>query len=125
MAYASDRTMGGVVTSVGSSVLTTGRRAGRTQWDLVAVGSTSRGGTEVLAIGEVKAGAEPVGPDLLSRLDAAELQVAALRATRVRATAPLKKLLVARAGFTVELQRLVRHRHHVELVDLHRLLAGE
>ena len=37
----------------------------------------------------------------------------------------MEKLLVARAGFTVELQRLVRHRHDVELVDLHRLLAGE
>jgi uncharacterized protein len=120
LAYASDRTMGGVVTSVGSSVLTTGRRAGRIQLDLVAVGSTSRGGTEVLALGEVKAGAESVGIDHLTRLETAELRIAG-----VRAAAPVKKLLVARAGFTVELQRLARHRSDVELVDLHRLYAGD
>jgi uncharacterized protein len=120
LGFASDQTIGGVARQVGASTLPTGRRGKRVQIDLVALGSTGRGGAEVLAIGEVKAGVEPVGAGELDRLDAIEGEVHG-----VRVAGQLKKLIVARAGFTSDLQRLARRRPDVELVDLHRLYAGE
>jgi hypothetical protein len=48
---------------------------GRTQLDLVVCDLTQRAGRKVLAIGEAKAGFEPVGVDELERLDAIWLKV--------------------------------------------------
>lgn len=52
---------------VSSSVMTIGRE--RVQLDIVATESTTRGATEIVAIGEVKATTQPVGPNVLERLD--------------------------------------------------------
>jgi hypothetical protein len=41
-----------------------------------------------------------------------------------RAAPHVRRLLVARAGFTAELRRLARQRSDVELVDLSRLYGG-
>ena len=119
MAHAAPETLGGTPTNVGSSLLTNGKRGERRKLDLVVTEQTPRGGTRVLAIGEVKAGVEPVGLDQLVRLEASE------RSLRDAVVQPLKKLLLARAGFTVELIRAARNRPDVELIDLQRLYVGE
>jgi IrrE N-terminal-like domain len=117
MAHATSDTLGGTPTIVGSSLLTNGRRREWRQLDLVVTEQTARGGTRLLAIGEVKAGIEPVGVDQLARLEQAEAMVPHV------VGAPLKKLIVARAGFTLDLRRAARNRRDVELVDLHPLAA--
>jgi uncharacterized protein len=120
MSHASNETLGGAATQVGSSIVTSGKRTDRRQLDLVAVERTARGAKRVLAIGEVKAGTEPVGVDQLARLDSlAEAMDVGAPGRQV------KKILVARAGFTLELTRAARRRTEVELVDLHRLYSGD
>lgn len=119
LGYASPESLGGTATSVGSSVLTTGRAHERVQLDLVVTERTSKGGTRLIAIGEVKAGVAPVGVEQLAGLDAAEQRL------KGEAVEPLKKLIVARGGFTGDLVREARRRPDVELVDLHRLYNGE
>jgi uncharacterized protein len=117
LGWASDQTLDGRVNAVGPSVVTLKKQ--RHQLDLVATEMTPRGGRRVLAIGEVKADGSPVGVDQLARLDALAAGVKEL------ATAPLKRVLVARSGFTSELQTAARRRGDVELVDLHRLYNGD
>jgi uncharacterized protein len=119
MAHAAADTLGGAPKSVGSSLLANGRRSERRQLDLVVTEQTARGGTRLLAIGEVKAGIEPVGVDQLVRLEESEMALAEA------VHQPLKKLIVARAGFTIELIRAARSRTDVELIDLQRLYVGE
>ncbi len=93
-------------TEVGSSeVVISG---GRYQLDLVAVRRTGAGRPRTLAIGEVKATSQPVGPAELDRLDtvAATIEPTAMR------------VIVARSGFTAPLRRLVDRRSDVILADL-------
>lgn len=91
----------------GSEVTVVGKRY---QLDLVAVRKTART-THVLAVGEVKATTQPVGPAELDRLDtiAAGLEPKAAR------------VIVSRSGFTSSLRRLAERRHDVLLADLHTL----
>lgn len=115
-AFADPHTVGGVVRSAGPGVL---RAGGRTyQLDVVATQANRHGADEVILIGEAKAGHQPVGIAELDRLDAAAARLGARAATGV------KRLLVARSGFTAELRRAVRARPDVELADLERLYAG-
>jgi uncharacterized protein len=99
-------------TAVGSSVVTHHRQ--RSQLDIVATGSTSRGATEILAIGEVKATGHPVGPGVLERLDAVAGDIApdAIR------------LVVSLNGFTAPLRRSVERRTDVRLADIASLYGG-
>lgn len=114
--YAAPESLGGSPRLVAPAVL---RSGGDTfQLDLVITEAGSNERDRICAIGEVKAGTEPVGVGELERLD--ELQPR----LRDRALPTTKRLLVARAGFTAELRRLTRRRTDVELVDLERLYAG-
>ena len=119
--YASQDSLGGVVDEVEPSEL-----AGIGQMDLVAVEMGTKGNRKVIAIGEVKSGIEPVGIKELERLDEAITNLASARSVQVRRmmAAPLKRILVARSGFTVELHRAAKRRGDVELVDLMRLYDG-
>lgn len=114
--WASESTLGGRPGVVGSSEVVTGGQ--RRQVDLMAVETTPRGGRRVLAVGEVKAEMEPVGPAVLAALD----QVADGLTTE--GAEPVRRLIIGRGGFTAPMRRLARGRPDVELVDLHRLYHG-
>jgi hypothetical protein len=120
--FASAETAGGVVDEVDSSTI-----AGVGQLDLVAVERTPKGGRRVIAIGEVKSGADPGGLAELERLDMAATKLRATRSTRVREmmTGHTTRVVVSRAGFTTDLLRSVAPRSDVQLVDLLRLYHGD
>ena len=114
--HATAATMGGSIRSTGSGIL----RAGGRSWqvDIVGVEPDRNDVALVTAIGEVKAEREPMGVAQLTRLD--EIAAALGR----RAAPVVRRLLVARSGFTAELRRSARQRGDVELVDLDRLYGG-
>lgn len=116
MHYATPETLGGIVTSVGASLL--GRSASApnaAQLDLVAIERDSGGRAVIRALGEAKHRNRPTGVGELRRLET----------LRDRLDVPEAKLLLAcDAGFDRELLRLNRSRGDVELVDADRLLYG-
>ena len=96
------------------------------QLDLVAVERTTKGAKRVIACGEVKSGIERVGIAELQRLDSIIDTLSATRsAPHALVRLDVRRILVARAGFTVELTRAAARRGDVELVDLHRLYTGD
>jgi uncharacterized protein len=107
--YATNKTTGGVVSEVGPTEV-----ADVGQIDLVAVESTSVGGTRPLLIGEVKATTERVGAKVLDRLDAT-----------ASTFFDVKKIIVSLAGFSSDLERIASRRADVELVDIHRIYHGD
>jgi uncharacterized protein len=117
LAWASTATLGGRATSVGPATIRAGRDKS-VQLDVVAVATTPRGGRKLLAIGEVKASTTPVGVEQLDRLDRTATLIGGEAAT-------CRRLIFARGGFTNELLALARTRQDVELIDLHRLYAGD
>ena len=119
--FASQDSIGGVVDEVESTeIVNTG------QLDLVAVERGTKGDRKIIAVGEVKRGIEPVGIAELERLDEAIVKLGSARSLLVRRmiAVPPKRILVSRAGFTVELHRAATRRGNVELVDLIRLYGG-
>ena len=94
---ASEQTNGGRVTQCGPATLGAGQR--KVELDLLAVDTTPSGQTRVCSIGEVKSGQERMGLAELDRLDQAVLLLPGDRGSTV------KRLLVARAGFTRQLER--------------------
>ena len=133
--YASPDATGGILTKAGSTrtlpppakhesaAATPGRSSfnepsiGRSQFDIAGVETTSRGATKLILLGEVKSTDARVGLGELDRLDRAI-------ATRDEGAA-CKRILVSRAGFTTDLERVAARRSEVELVDLHRLYHGD
>jgi uncharacterized protein len=118
MTDADERTTGGPLTKCGPSRVGTGKRV--FALDLLATVADPRGVEKVSVVGEVKSGQERTGVDQLDRLDAAMLLL-----DPKRVSAPPKRLLVARSGFTRELEQRARTRPDVELVDLQRLYNGD
>ena len=111
--YASAESAGGMVRNAGPAVL---RSGGRTmQLDVVVTEPTVSDADRVCAVGEVKAENAPMGAAELHRLDEA------IDAIRARKSQNVRRLLVARRGFTADLKRTARRRGDVELIDLHRL----
>ena len=105
--------VGGSVRGSGPGVLRHGSIA--RQLDIVAVSADRNNVDRVCAIGEVKAEAQPMGNDQLQRLD----DIAGLLGKR--AAPSVRRLLVARGGFTAELRRAARARTDLELIDMDRL----
>jgi uncharacterized protein len=95
--------------------------AQRRRHELDVVVSRNRPGTSnaVLAIGEVKCTATPVGDVALSRLEHLRTLL-----PDNRAKSPPRLLLFSRTGFTAELLHTTSRRTDVELVDLDRLYRG-
>lgn len=115
--HAAESTLGGSADLVGASRVTA---AGQVmQLDVVVAERSGSGRRRVVAVGECKADRMAVGEAELARLDQAA------HAVEDRFGGSVKRLLFARAGFTVELRRLADRRPDVELVDLHRLYEGE
>jgi uncharacterized protein len=108
-------TAGGPLNHCGPSRVGVGQRALRL--DLLATVADPRGADKVSVIGEVKSGQERTG---LDRLDAAVLLL-----DPKRVSGSPKRLLLARSGFTRELEQRARTRPDVELVDLPRLYNGQ
>jgi uncharacterized protein len=115
--HASAETAGGGIRSSTPGVLRPRTRPW--QIDIVAMAPDRNDVDRVTAIGEVKATREPVGQHELDRLDEIALALGA------RAGTVVKRVLVARAGFTAELVRESRRRGDIELVDLDRLYGGD
>jgi uncharacterized protein len=116
MSFADTSTLGGRPRSVTSGTLRFGGESH--QVDLVAKQPGPTGRDLVHAIGEVKAGSTRVGREELDRLDAIADRLGNHRGP------DLKRLIVARSGFTAELERIASGRGDVELVDLRRLYEG-
>jgi uncharacterized protein len=110
-------TTGGPVSHCGPSRIGNGKQAYKL--DLLATTADHRGVQKISVVGEVKSGQERSGLDQLERLDAA---VSMLDVKLI--SAPPKRLLFARSGFTRELEQHARTRPDVELVDLQRLYGG-
>ena len=119
--FASQDSVGGVADEVEGSDI-----SGIGQLDLVAIERAVTGARKVIAVGEVKSGVEPVGMAEVQRLDIAIDMLTTGRSIQVRRmmTSRPKQILVARAGFTVELRRAAARRGDIELVDLARLYQG-
>jgi uncharacterized protein len=116
LSFASADTVGGDLRSAGPGITT--RQLSRSQIDVVGVAPDRDDVERICAIGECKAGAEPIGLSELERLDD---EVALLGKRTMPET---KRLLFGRSGFTAELRRSARKRPDVELVDLQRLYHG-
>ncbi len=115
--FASSETMGASLRFVGPGVLRAGGQV--RQIDIVGVEPDRHDVDRVRVIGEVKAEAQPMGIAELDRLDEIGQSLGK------RAGSSVKRLLVARSGFSAELRRAARNRGDVELVDLDRLYGGQ
>ena len=117
LSFASSDTVGGELRSAGQGI--TMRKLNRSQIDVVGVAPDRDDVERICAMGECKAGAEPVGLAELERLDS---EVSYLGK---RAMPETKRMLFGRSGFTAKLQRAARKRSEVELVDMQRLYHGK
>lgn len=118
MDFASEATLGGQASAVGSSVLGRSYSDGA-QIDLVAISREASGQRRVLAIGEAKHRIRPIGVVELQRLEGIRSRIGS-----DHGPGEVKLLLACDAGFDRELSRIARSRSDVELVDADRLLAG-
>jgi uncharacterized protein len=114
--HASSESAGGTVRLAGPAVLRSGGRS--YQLDVVVSEPGPNDADRVCAVGEVKAENAPMGEAELHRLDEV------IGALRTRQAPMVKRLLVARRGFTAELKRTARRRGDIELIDLDRLYDG-
>lgn len=114
------RALGDSVSVVRSSVLACRQHRERHELDVVAIKKSPFDKDVVLAIGEAKSTARPVGDGDLARLEHLRDLVPKDRYEEVP-----KVLLFSRFGFTDELRATARRRDDVELIDLERLYYGE
>jgi uncharacterized protein len=115
--FASPKTVGGSIRSSGPGILRVGGAAH--QLDLVGLEPDRQDVDRICVIGEVKAEKTTMGIVELERLDQIATKLGERAATSVR------RMLVARSGFSAELTRTARVRSDVELVDLQRLYEGD
>jgi uncharacterized protein len=118
MDFASEATLGGRPSAVGSSVLGRSYTEGA-QIDLVAISRETSGQRRVLAIGEAKHRIRPIGIGELRRLEGIRLRIGSETESH-----EIKLVLACDAGFDRELSRIARSRSDIELVDADRLLSG-
>jgi uncharacterized protein len=118
MDFASEATLGGRPSAVGSSVLGRSYVVGA-QIDLVAVQREPSGQRRVLAIGEAKHRIRPVGLAELHRLEAIRSRILDDHELN-----EIRLILACDAGFDRDLSRVARSRSDIELVDADRLLTG-
>jgi uncharacterized protein len=115
--FAANATTGASLRMSGPGVLRSGGQAH--QIDIVGTEPDRHDVDRIRLIGEVKAEKQPMGLAELDRLDGIATKLGD------RAGASVRKMLVARAGFSAELRRVSRTRSDIELVDLDRLYSGE
>lgn len=115
--FAAPGTTGASLRMSGPGVMRVGGHAH--QIDIVGVEPDRHDVDRVRLIGEVKAEKQPMGLAELERLDTIAPKLGDRAGTSVR------RMLVARAGFSAELRRVARTRGDIELVDIDRLYNGE
>jgi hypothetical protein len=118
--HAAAETLGGRATWVRSTEIACREHRRGHELDLVVGESPAFGPERITAIGEAKGTLTPMGVQQLERLQHLR---GLLPSDRVGALPKL--LLFARSGFTDDLRREADRRSDVELVDLHRMYAGE
>ncbi len=119
--HASEATLGGRPTHVGSTVIADPAGRAQLELDVVALDRTApvAGGPRVLLLGEAKAGTTAPGVGDLRRLERARDLL------RGRAdVADARLAIVGLGGFDRELRAEEKRRHDVVLVDLDRLYHG-
>ncbi|MEV4803657.1 ATP-binding protein [Nonomuraea sp. NPDC049421] len=118
--HASGDTLGGFASAVRPSEVSCKAHRRGHEIDVVVTETASSQRDRITAIGEATGTLAPMDTTQLQRLEH-------LRALLPddRVDGPPKLLLFGRAGFTGELVEAARGRRDVELVDLHRLYAGE
>lgn len=119
MRYASEQTVGGRLARVGATQL--GDPAGRSQLEIDVVGVLAGENAQVSVLGEAKSASEPVGLDVLARLQRAR----ELLAARASVAEGSKLAVFSAGGFDRALLSEARRRSDVELIDLERLYMGE
>lgn len=117
--HASDETCGGPPTRVRPATIACKEHRQGHELDVVVLSDPPYETSRVLAVGEAKASAHPIGVQALERLEHLRDLVPG-----DKAVAEVKLLLFARGGFTLELRRLAASRADVELIDLARLYGG-
>ncbi|MCP2327172.1 hypothetical protein HDA40_005679 [Hamadaea flava] len=117
--HASPETLGARASAVLSATLACRLHQQGHELDVVAIRRQPYDRDAVLAIGEVKSTAKPVGDGDLERLDHLRELIPADRYEE-----PPRLLLFARHGFTRELRQSAASRRDVELVDAERLYTG-
>ncbi|MFC7242961.1 ATP-binding protein [Catellatospora aurea] len=117
--HASEQTLGGLASRALPTELPCREHRAGHELDSVVWETRSGHPDRIIAIGEAKATASPVGVDELHRLEHLRTLLPADAAT----PAP-RLLLFARSGFTSALRRTASTRGDVELVDLARLYQG-
>lgn len=115
--HASTATLGGRASNVGTTVVSCRRHRCQHEVDVVALERAPGAPDRVLAIGEAKWHADPVGTDELERLRH-------VRELLPSAASGVRLVLFSRSGFTTELEHEADSSPDVELVDLERLFTG-
>lgn len=116
--HASPRTIGGIASLVGPTVLHSPADRSTHELDVVVVEDEAERPRRVCAIGEAKWRADPMGRAQLERLRR-------LRTLLPAQEQPPRLLLFSRAGFEPELRREAAADPETELVDLERLYVGD
>jgi len=119
--FASAETLGGHVAEVGPAVVNDRYEKAQHELDVVVTIRTSRGATEVAAIGEAKHTSRARTVADLGRLE----RVRSLLVDRDLAPAATKLLLFSAAGFDRNLIGATAERSDTELIDLDRMYGGD
>lgn len=117
--HAQEGTLGDRPSMVQSATLACSRHRQGHELDVVVTRKRPGLSNVVLAIGEAKSAATPVGAVELSRLEHLRELIPSNRVE-----SPPRLLLFSRTGFTAELSRSASARRDVELVDLERMYRG-
>lgn len=116
--HAAERTVGGLASLVGPTVLHSPADRSQHELDVVVVEDEAERPRRVCAIGEAKWRADPVGCEQLVRLRR-------LRSLLPAQQQPVRLLLFSRAGFEPALLREAAADPDAELIDLERLYLGD
>ena len=118
--HAGVATLGGIASRVQPATMVCPQHRRSHELDLVVTESNAMRPDRIIAIGEVKSTAAPMGPGQLARLDHLRDLLPG-----DKAPGPVRLVLVSRSGFAPELASGAGARGDVELVDLERLYHGE
>lgn len=120
--YAAPATVGGIPTTVGSTVVNDAAGRTRAELDVVALDRSGEGRPRALALGEAKSSAGRRGVDVLRRLE--HVRDLLRRSDRVDVEGSVL-MVFARGGWDAALAREAALRDDVALVDLERLYEGD
>ena len=119
--FASERTVGGRLSTVGPAVINDASERAQHELDVVAIESEADGSQRVLAIGEAKHTRAKRTPADLTRLE----HIRDLIAIKQPSAQSARLLLFSANGFDRNLSNQSASRDDVELIDLERIYTGD